>query len=109
MTDRYRRGRRRFSREHERRADGKLKSSPDRPIQGRAASRDVQLRAVQTLFGQEGFESTAIRETGEQAGVDAALIARYFGSKAHLYIAAVVAEDAEGLPPNMRGWNTWPM
>jgi AcrR family transcriptional regulator len=45
------------------------------------------------LFGQRGFESTTIRDIGELAGVDAALIARYFGSKADLYIAAVVAES----------------
>jgi AcrR family transcriptional regulator len=62
-----------------------------------AASKDALLQAAQTLFGQQGFESTTIREIGEQAGVDAALIARYFGSKADLYIAAMVAEDAEAL------------
>jgi AcrR family transcriptional regulator len=60
-----------------------------------AASKDALLRAAQTLFGQQGFEGTTIREIGEQAGVDASLIARYFGSKADLYIAAVIAQDAE--------------
>ena len=50
------------------------------------------LLAAQSLFGLHGFESTTIREIGDRAGVDAALIARYFGSKADLYIAAVVAE-----------------
>jgi AcrR family transcriptional regulator len=75
-------------------------SSGDRTGRSRdaAASRDALLRAAQTLFGQQGFESTTTREIGEQAGVDAALIARYFGSKADLYVAAVVAEDAEALP-----------
>jgi AcrR family transcriptional regulator len=68
-----------------------------------AASRDALLRAAQTLFGQQGFESTTIREIGEQAGVDASLIARYFGSKADIYIAAVVAEDAEGVPIEYEG------
>jgi AcrR family transcriptional regulator len=58
-----------------------------------AASRDALLGAAQALFGQKGFEGTTIREIGERAGVDAALIARYFGNKADLYIAAVVAED----------------
>ena len=61
-----------------------------------AASKDALLQAARTLFGEQGFEGTTIREIGERAGVDAALIARYFGSKADLYIAAVVAEDAEG-------------
>src|SRR5580658_2152227 len=67
------------------------------------ASRDALLRAAQSLFGQQGFESTTIREIGEQAGVDAALIARHFGSKADLYIAAVVAEDSEGVPIEYEG------
>src|ERR1700691_6275925 len=60
-----------------------------------AASKDALLQAAQTLFGQQGFEGTTIREIGEQAGVDASLIARYFGSKGDLYIAAVIAQDAE--------------
>jgi AcrR family transcriptional regulator len=68
-----------------------------------AGSRDALLRAAQTLFGQQGFESTTIREIGEQAGVDASLIARYFGSKADLYIAAMVAEEAEAVPIDYEG------
>jgi AcrR family transcriptional regulator len=68
-----------------------------------AASKDALLQAAQTLFGQQGFEGTTIREIGEKAGVDAALIARYFGSKAYLYIAAVTAEDAEGTPMEYDG------
>jgi AcrR family transcriptional regulator len=68
-----------------------------------AASKDSLLQAAQVLFGQQGFEDTTIREIGEQAGVDASLIARYFGSKADLYIAAVIAEDAEGAPSVYEG------
>jgi AcrR family transcriptional regulator len=64
-----------------------------------AASKDALLQAAQALFGQKGFERTTIREIGERAGVDAALIARYFGNKADLYIAAVVAEDLDARPP----------
>jgi AcrR family transcriptional regulator len=60
---------------------------------GAAASRHALLEAAQVLFGRNGFERTTTREIGEHAGVDAALIARYFGSKADLYIAAVVEED----------------
>jgi AcrR family transcriptional regulator len=59
-----------------------------------AASKESLLQAAQELFGQRGFERTTIRDIGERAGVDAALIARYFGSKADLYFAAVAAEDA---------------
>lgn len=61
-----------------------------------AASKEALLQAARSLFGQQGFERTTIREIGELAGVDAALIARYFGNKADLYIAAVSAEDADG-------------
>jgi AcrR family transcriptional regulator len=62
-----------------------------------AASKESLLQAAQELFGQRGFERTTIRDIGERAGVDAALIARYFGSKADLYFAAVAAEDAREL------------
>jgi AcrR family transcriptional regulator len=68
-----------------------------------AASKDALLQAARTLFGEQGFEGTTIREIGERAGVDAALIARYFCSKADLYIAAVAAEDPEGTPSEYEG------
>jgi AcrR family transcriptional regulator len=57
------------------------------------------LGAAQELFGQKGFEPTTTREIGERAGVDAALIARYFGSKADLYIAALTAESIDDQLP----------
>jgi AcrR family transcriptional regulator len=57
-----------------------------------AATKQALLSAAQSLFGEAGFEGTTIRDIGERAGADPALIARYFGSKADLYIAAVVAE-----------------
>jgi AcrR family transcriptional regulator len=56
------------------------------------ASRQALFAAAQQLFGQKGFERTTLREIGERAGVDAALVARYFGSKADLYVAVVAAE-----------------
>jgi AcrR family transcriptional regulator len=69
------------------------------------ATKQALLDAAQELFGQLGFDATTIRKIGERAGVDHALIARYYGSKADLYIAALVAEvrgdqspvDFEGL------------
>jgi AcrR family transcriptional regulator len=56
------------------------------------ATKQALLRAAQELFGQHGFDGTTTREIGERAGVDRALIARYYGTKADLYIAAMVAE-----------------
>jgi AcrR family transcriptional regulator len=75
------------------------------------ASKQELLDAAQELFGQNGFEGTTIRDIGERAGVDHALIARYYGSKADLYIAALVAEargdqprsDLEGLEDMAEG------
>jgi AcrR family transcriptional regulator len=69
------------------------------------------LDAAQGLFGERGFDGTSIREISELAGVDHALIARYFGSKADLYVAALVAEargdqapsDFEGLQDMTEG------
>ncbi len=68
-----------------------------------AASKEALLQAAQILFGKQGFDGTTIREIGEQAGVDASLIARYFGSKADLYIAALASENAAGIPSKYDG------
>ena len=75
------------------------------------ATRQALLDAAQELFGQHGFDGTTIRRIGERAGVDHALVARYYGSKADLYIAALVAEvrgdqsplDFEGLEDMAEG------
>jgi AcrR family transcriptional regulator len=64
-----------------------------------SATRGILLAEAQRLFGQKGYERTTTREIGVAAGVDPALIARYFGSKADLYLAAVAADrldDREG-------------
>ena len=64
-----------------------------------AATRQLLLSAAQDLFGRKGYERTTTREIGEAAGVDPALIARYFGSKADLYLAAVAAEPLDDGEP----------
>jgi AcrR family transcriptional regulator len=88
-------------------SDGTTTAGPRVTRAGRsrdaAASKDALLQAARALFGQQGFEGTTIKEIGERAGVDASLIARYFGSKADLYIAAVTAEDADGAPSEFQG------
>jgi AcrR family transcriptional regulator len=57
-----------------------------------AATRQDLLDAARDLFGASGFEGTSLRDIGERAGVDASLIARYFGNKVDLYIAALEAD-----------------
>lgn len=53
------------------------------------------LEAATELFGARGYERTTIREIGEKAGADPALIARYFGSKAALYIQTLPTENED--------------
>jgi AcrR family transcriptional regulator len=54
-----------------------------------AASRRALLTAAAELFDERGYERATIREIGDRAGVDPALIARYFGGKEGLYLAAL--------------------
>lgn len=62
-----------------------------------AQTRQDLLEAARELFGAKGYDRTSLREIGERAGVDAALIARYFGNKMALYSATVEA-DSVGTP-----------
>ena len=50
-----------------------------------AATRAAILQAARRRFASEPFEQVGVREIGADAGVDAALIARYFGSKEDLF------------------------
>ena len=53
------------------------------------------LEAAQEVFETVGYDRATTREIGERAGVDPALIARYFDSKEGLFIAAIAAGSAE--------------
>jgi AcrR family transcriptional regulator len=53
------------------------------------ASRAALLAAAAALFEERGYDAATVREIGDRAGVDAALIARYFGGKEGLYLAAL--------------------
>ena len=63
------------------------------------ASRRALLEAAREVFEAVGYDRATTREIGERAGVDPALIARYFGSKEGLFIATIAAGSAaeEGL------------
>jgi AcrR family transcriptional regulator len=57
------------------------------------------LDAGRGLFDEVGYDRATTREIGERAGVDPALIARYFGGKEGLFLAAISAGpmgDKEG-------------
>lgn len=68
---------------------------PDSRTRERNSSRTRQhlLDAAAELFGERGYERTTIREIGDRARVDPALIARYFGNKAALYLATLPTDD----------------
>jgi AcrR family transcriptional regulator len=67
----------------------------------RGHGREALLTAAVTLFAERGYARTTTRELADRAGVDASLIARYFGSKAGLYLAALQAEVGDGPPPDL--------
>ena len=74
------------------------------PVRRRNAadSRQRLLDAARKLFAERGYERSTIRDIGELAGLDSTLIARYFGSKAALYLEAMrtdfAAEEPGALP-----------
>src|ERR1700729_125291 len=59
------------------------------------ASRRALLDAARGIFAGGGYDRATPREMGEPAGLDPALIARYFDSKEGLFIAAIAAGSAE--------------
>jgi AcrR family transcriptional regulator len=81
-----------------------MTSAVDNPSRVRAArrphdaqaSRKALLRAASDLFDERGYDATTVREIGERARVDAAMIARYFGGKEGLYLATL---EQDGRPP----------
>ncbi|HVO53172.1 MAG TPA: TetR family transcriptional regulator [Solirubrobacterales bacterium] len=54
-----------------------------------AATRQALLEAARGLFDEVGYDRATTREIGERAGVDPALIARYFDGKEGLFLAAI--------------------
>ena len=74
--------------------------TPPRRSRNADASREALLASGRRLFSERGFDNTTVRDIGDAAGVDPALIARYFGSKLNLYLATVTAEDAESGRPD---------
>jgi AcrR family transcriptional regulator len=67
----------------------------------RGTARDALLSAATALFGERGYDRTTTRDLADRAGVDAALIARYFGGKPGLYLAALQVELGDGTPPDL--------
>lgn len=56
---------------------------------GRSGARDKILATARTRFADTGFDATSVRSIASDAGVDAALVHHYFGTKRELFLAAV--------------------
>lgn len=72
------------------------------PIQLRArnaaATRAALLDAARARFAASGYDGTSLRDVAADAGVDAALVSRYFGSKDELFAEVLTSmNDAEWL------------
>lgn len=61
---------------------------PGRPP-GQSNTRDKILGCARELFSRSGFDKTSIRSVAAAAGVDAALVHHYFGTKQQLFAAAI--------------------
>jgi AcrR family transcriptional regulator len=72
-----------------------------------AGTRRAILGAARSAFAARGYEQTTIRAVAAEAGVDASMVLRYFGSKAGLFTAAATADfqvsDLRLVPPAERG------
>jgi AcrR family transcriptional regulator len=68
--------------------------------------RDI-LDAARSTFAARGYEQTTIRAVAAQAGVDASMVMRYFGSKAELFTTAATLHldppDLRSVPAGQRG------
>jgi AcrR family transcriptional regulator len=62
-----------------------------------SVTREALLQAARGLFGQNSYDRVGVREIAENAGVNPALVIRYFGSKEQLF-AEVVAEHFDITP-----------
>jgi len=56
---------------------------------GPSKTRDVILDAARTCFAKNGYAAATIRQIAEDAGVDAALVMQFYGSKDELFAAVM--------------------
>ena len=71
------------------------------------ATRRGILDAARAIFASRGYEQTTIRAVAGEAGIDASMVMRYFGSKAGLFTAAASVSleppDLRSVPARRRG------
>jgi len=64
------------------------RKAPGRPT-GPSDTKETILTCARDLFARNGFNNTSVRAIASAAGVDAALVHHYFGTKQQLFAAAV--------------------
>ncbi len=74
------------------------------PTEGSQETRERLLAAAREVFHADGFDRASTRVIAARAGVNAALIFRYFGSKAGLYEAAVLTPLESFVDDYVTGW-----
>lgn len=65
-----------------------MSKRPGRP-RGQSDTRERILLNARELFARNGFDRTSVRSIASAAGVDAALVHHYFGTKQQLFAAAI--------------------
>lgn len=68
-----------------------MADADSRPQRDAARTRAAILTAAQEAFSQRGYSDTGVRDITAAAGVNLALVSRYFGSKEKLYEEALSA------------------
>jgi AcrR family transcriptional regulator len=76
-------------------SDRKKVSAPQQK-RNAAETRNRLLQAARRLFASANYVSVGIREIGAEAGVNPALISRYFGSKRNLFLEVASILNDEG-------------
>lgn len=67
-------------------------SSPSERLTKSDGSRKAILEAAQFLFAQRGYDAATIRDVAAAAGIDPAMVIRYFGSKDNLFARAAAID-----------------
>ena len=64
-----------------------------------AATRDAILAAARARFLEDSYDSVGLRDIASDAGVDVALVSRYFGGKEKLFVEVLGKKEPDWLPP----------
>lgn len=79
-----------------------MPSSPDRTSSAQRAAdpvpdtREVIARRARELFDRQGYTATSVRSIAAAAGIDPALVIRYFGSKEELFVRVMDLVEQTG-------------